>query len=187
MRVTNLNAAHRQFITAIDLFFRRSDPVSIHSLASNSREIYEKLLQKAGKERVFDLIRDSHPNHTEQELWNALNYSRNFFKHPPTDGQEECEISFEMNRSLLFYASLDCGQLCGPNHPIKIQAYAVWFLATDRTDENSPPSPSIERTAFLDRQFPGLRQASEEEQLLRWSDILAVADQLTELDVINVS
>ncbi len=71
--VTNLDAAKKQLATAIRLFFARDDAVSIHTLASAAREIFEKHCAQAGLKRTFDYVRDENPEYTEKQLWNILN------------------------------------------------------------------------------------------------------------------
>jgi hypothetical protein len=47
MVVSPLVVARSQLLTAIDLFFNDRDPISVHALADNAREILE-LMQTGG-------------------------------------------------------------------------------------------------------------------------------------------
>jgi hypothetical protein len=80
--ITKLDAAHRQLVTAIRLFFDDDDLAAIHTLACAAREIYEKHCEAQGVERMFEYIESANPQRTQKELWGILNGTWNFLKHP---------------------------------------------------------------------------------------------------------
>ncbi|HWZ47861.1 MAG TPA: hypothetical protein VNX00_06540 [Herbaspirillum sp.] len=169
--VTKLDAAHRQIRTAIRMYFAGDDMVSIHTLACAAREIYEKHCQSAGNDRMFNYIQASHPDLSEKELWNIINSARNFFKHPDPDGDLNAfiQINDASNKAMLFCACHDCAMLCGSDQPAEVQAFNVWFMATEIPCLNNDPHQEDIDAAnkiqgLLSRQFPGLREASLEAQ-----------------------
>jgi hypothetical protein len=168
-KVTNLEVATRQVVTAIKLFFANGDPIAVHTLACAAREIYEKHCKAADITRTFDYVKESNAHLSEKQLWNILNGPRNFFKHPADHLNASIEFSDEYNDFMILSAVHDHGMLKGQDQPIEMQTYGTWFLTVK--EHMAPPngSPSeIEQaeriTATLDRLFPGIRQASRAEQ-----------------------
>ena len=62
MVLSPLFAARSQLLTAIDLFFTDGDPVSVHALAGNTREILESLCRLAAVEPITELLFRDHPS-----------------------------------------------------------------------------------------------------------------------------
>jgi hypothetical protein len=56
MVVSPLVVARSQLLTAIDLFFNDRDPISVHVLAGNAREILESLCRLAAVEPITELF-----------------------------------------------------------------------------------------------------------------------------------
>jgi hypothetical protein len=98
MRLTNIEAANRQLCTAIHMFFEAGDPVCIHALACNAREIYERKCKDQGINRFFDYAMEAFPDTPEKELWNVINKARNFFKHSLNPPDDVIEFSETYNR-----------------------------------------------------------------------------------------
>lgn len=163
--LNQLEATHRQLVTAIRLYFADSDPVAIHTLAGAAREIYEKSCEKAGIDRMFNHIRAVHQQ-PDKELWNILNGARNFFKHPSESLDDKIELRDSDNKMMIFIACHDCAMLCGSDQPIEAQVFNTWFMATeflsDASSENE--NEALEILNRLDSRFPGLRSASPAEQ-----------------------
>ena len=167
--ITNLEAAHRQLVTAIRLYFEDGDIAAIHTLACAAREIFEKHCRAAGVERMFDYIAVANPHKTPNELWNILNGVRNFLKHPEAslDLSASIELEDQMNAMALFIACHDCAQLCEREQPTEVQAFNMWFLAT-RFPVPDPvdlvATQEFERAKVIESQYPGLREAPLAEQ-----------------------
>ena len=85
--ITKLEVANRQMAVAVRLFLNDLDPITVHTLACASREIYEKHLVIQGRERMFDMFVGGGflAEHPQTAVWNVLNAARNFFKHPGKD------------------------------------------------------------------------------------------------------
>jgi hypothetical protein len=73
MVVTHLVVAHSQLLTAIDLFFNDRDPISVHALAGNAREILESLCRLAAVEPSTELFLRDHPRKPKKDTCAALN------------------------------------------------------------------------------------------------------------------
>jgi len=168
-KITNLEAATRQVVAAIKLFFANGDPIAVHTLACAAREIYEKHCKAADVTRTFDYVKESNAHLSEKQLWNILNGPRNFFKHPADHLTDSIEFSDEYNDFMILSAVHDHGMLKGQDQPLEMQTYGTWFLAVNEhmvTPDNSPAEIELaERiTATLDKLFPGIRQASRAEK-----------------------
>ena len=79
--ISPLVVARSQLLTAIDLFFNDRDPISVHALAGNAREILESLCRLAAVEPITELFLRDPPHKPKKEIYAALNLYRNCFKH----------------------------------------------------------------------------------------------------------
>ena len=80
MRVTKLDSARRQLVTAIRLFFNGGDLVSVYSLALNAWDVIDVLCTKAFVGSFSKQARVNLPaGHTLKYYINEP--CRNFFKH----------------------------------------------------------------------------------------------------------
>src|ERR1035437_4674844 len=89
--LTPLLVARSQLLTAIDLFFADSDPISVHTLAGAAREILEDLCRLKSIEPMTEFILKDHPNKSRRDIYNALNLYRNVFKHLGKTSEERAE------------------------------------------------------------------------------------------------
>lgn len=156
--ITKLDAAHRQIRIAIRMYFADDDLVAIHTLTCAAREIYEKHCKAANSSRMFDLVQAEHPAHTEKALWSAFNDVRNFLKHPDSNGDLNVtvELSDRINKLMLFCTCYDCAMLCAEQTPVEVNAYHLWFMATE------PNFDSDWATGLA--WYPGIRDMSAVEQ-----------------------
>src|ERR1039457_3689137 len=84
IRVSKLDAAHRQLCCAIELWFADGDAVSIHTLACASHQIIHDINVKRGPiDLLFDsaLIKDEH----RKEANDLIRKDMMFFKHADKD------------------------------------------------------------------------------------------------------
>lgn len=58
---------------------------------------------------------------------------------------------------MLFCASYDCNMLCKDQTPLEVQAYNIWFMATEHDFDG-------DCARELEIRYPGIREASREEQ-----------------------
>lgn len=179
--ITKLEAAHRQLTTAIRMYLADGDTVSVHTLACAAREIYEKHCANLQLDRLFDYIKMSNPEHNATDLWNVLNGARNFFKHPGESLDEAIELRDADNKHMLFIACHDCAVLCREGQPADVQAFNMWFIATEfpRGIDGEETDVADEVMSRLDAKFPGLRTAPLAEQKLAG---LRLLDEAAELD-----
>jgi hypothetical protein len=92
--ITKLDAARRQIETAIILWFKESDPVSIHTLVSaGHRLVYDINRKSLGLPMLGDTT-NIRPGH-EKEYRDLLAKASNFFKHANRDAEETLSFSPE--------------------------------------------------------------------------------------------
>jgi hypothetical protein len=127
--ITKIEAAQRQLVTAIELFFRDADPVSVISLASNAWEVIDTLFTKRGVESFSEETRDhiTTGHNLKKDFINAPH--RNFFKHADRDPDAVLEgFSDVENDHVLFLAVEDYIRL-NKKSPIEFQVFQLWYLA----------------------------------------------------------
>jgi|307.fasta_scaffold37763_1 hypothetical protein len=135
MVLSPLFAARSQLLTAIDLFFTDGDPVSVHALAGNAREILESLCRLAAVEPITELLLRDHPNKPKKDIYPALNRYRNCFKHVGKTWEERRgeqvilnQFDDTKNEYLLYVCVEDYLRLRGSS-PFPMQVLHAWFCA----------------------------------------------------------
>jgi hypothetical protein len=162
--ITKLEAAHRQLVTAIRMYFDDDDIAAIHTLACAAREIYEKHCQAAGLDRMFQYIENSNPDKSRKELWEILNGPRNFLKHPAPDLDLSAAIELDdsANSHVIFVACHDCAILCKEAAPPTVHAYSLWFLGAifplPKVDEPDG-ADALKISKAIRAAYPGIREA----------------------------
>jgi hypothetical protein len=100
IKVTKLDAARRQFRTAVRLWFRNDDPVAIHTLVSAAHEIIHTLFRRAGHRGLMfdaDYIKDEY----RSDWAKLIKRNASFFKHAREDPDGETEFDPKTNIGLL--------------------------------------------------------------------------------------
>jgi hypothetical protein len=127
MKVTKLEAAKRQLVTAVDLFFLSDDPISVHTLTSASAQIIDDI----AKSRNFptlteDLLLKMVYDDKRDYVRTKLREPRNFFKHAEDDPDGELEFNPDFNDMHLFFTCSSYSLLTGERLP-KLVLFEVWF------------------------------------------------------------
>jgi len=97
---SKLDSAKRQLETAIDLFFKNEDPVSIHTLACAAHEILEVILGERGVNSMHKELIGSIKEEKRDFVFKKINEAKNFFKHGARDVNKT--ISFDPELSTYF-------------------------------------------------------------------------------------
>ena len=160
-----LVVARSQLLTAIDLFFNDRDPVSVHVLASNAREILESLCRLAAVEPITELFLRDHPNRPRKDVYAALNPYRSCFNHVGKTWEERKSEQAILNRFddnkneyLLYVCVEDYFRLRGSS-PFPMQALHAWFCAL----HSDLLGLVYRRERFRDL-FPGISQSDRYQQ-----------------------
>jgi hypothetical protein len=101
--LSKFDAAERQLLMAIRLFFEGADPVSIHTLAEAASQILYDIREQFGAK---SMARDNPSVRVDKkkEWLQILFKSRNFFKHADRDQTEVHEFNDEVNDFAIFEA-----------------------------------------------------------------------------------
>ncbi len=134
MVISPLVVARSQLLTAIDLFFNDRDPISVHALAGNAREILESLCRLAAVEPITELFLRDHPHKPRKDFYAALNLYRNCLTHVGKTWEERKDgqgilnqFDDSKNEYLLYVCVEDYLRLRGSS-PVPMQVLHAWFL-----------------------------------------------------------
>lgn len=173
MNLTKSDVARRQLVTAVNLFFNDSDPVSVYTLASNAWEIIDQLCKLSGVNSVSDETRTHiYPSRDLKKHYINSPY-RNFFKHADTD-PDGIITGFDAQSSegVLFLAAEDYTRL-HKKSPIEVQVYSSWFCSM--YPEKLSPSASKRLIPKLENAFPAIANAERPTQLAMGSKAINAA------------
>ena len=84
-----IECARRQLGTALDLYLRDLDPVSVHCLANGGCEVIEFYAEKAGAQPFVSHILQTQPHLDMKKIKTIQRQHWNAFKHAITRGGEE--------------------------------------------------------------------------------------------------
>src|SRR6266702_6455095 len=144
MLVTKIDAARRQLITAIRLFFDGGDPVSVYSLASNAWEVIDVLCTSAGVDSFSKQTRETLPSgHTLKYYINEP--CRNFFKHDEQDPNPDSSVVLrEPNVSAILFLAVEDYIRLRQAGPVEAQVFQLWFIAVfpEKVSEDDPVAQS---------------------------------------------
>lgn len=102
IEITKFKAAESQLITAIDLYFKNGDPVSIHTLARSAHEVLDRLCEHEGLDRsvIEQGVAEFVKPEFKKQVFQKVSESRNFFKH--ADKDPEGVLSWNPDISIYF-------------------------------------------------------------------------------------
>lgn len=100
--VTKLDAARRQFNTALEMWFHDSDPIATHTLAAAAYQIFHDInTKRGGEDLLYDtaVIKDEY----RKEFVNLLKGPVNFLKHADKDPDPDGKLTIDKVDVLLFF------------------------------------------------------------------------------------
>lgn len=127
--VSKLDAASRQMLTAIEIYFESGDPVSIHTLTAAAHEIIDALNVKAGGKPMMvrgQLLETVKPEY-RNEVAKLMRQPQNYFKHAGKMPAEQIEFNPELSEWWLFDAGRGFQQVTR-TLPDPVLAYRLWFM-----------------------------------------------------------
>lgn len=152
-----IRIARAQLGTALDVFIRDKDPISVHALACGGSEIIEGLAEQSDIPTLSTHILNTFPDvdykrikRLRNQYWNAL---KHFYQ---TDGKSVrddealmADFADKANDPVLFMAWLDY-LLLAKRLPIEAQVFQVWWYATNPKSMNPAVDPSPWKSVFPD-------------------------------------
>ncbi|RCK46596.1 hypothetical protein [Thalassospira profundimaris] len=130
-----LHIARQQLLTAIQLFFDNSDPVSVHTLAGAASEILSDLCEQAGEQPFHSAVIASNPRIDQNRYFKARNLYRNAFKHVGRTKDEKTRNDVarnqfsDMQNDLLLFTCVEDYLRLVKRSPAEFQAMHLWFIA----------------------------------------------------------
>lgn len=127
--MSKAEAAERQLVVAIDLWFHDRDILAVHSLASATYQVLRKLHEHHGtgfvgaRETLVSLGRSKAE---QKELTEALNRAANYLKHADKDPDETLDYNPDMTFLLMVECSKSLQALNG-RFPPECNALLSWF------------------------------------------------------------
>lgn len=188
--LTKISVARAQLVTALDLFVRNKDPVSIQCLACGGGEVMEGLAEAGGAEPFASHILKIQPEMDRKALRRVRNQYWNAFKHfyelnskvPRDDAALLAQFSDLTNDAALFVGWEDYSRV-QRRLPVAAQVFQVWWFALN--EEKITAGLEVVRTAFPD--IKAQPRAEQKRRLARsiekWrKDRTLLADPATEAD-----
>jgi hypothetical protein len=126
MEISKPDAAKRQLDVAINLFFKQSDPVSIHTLTAAAHQL---LMDIGCPENIKSFVKESTLIKKEylKEYTKMINEAENFFKHADRDPSALLKFNPEQTEFLLLDALKMYLQLT-EEIPEDMWIFVGWFL-----------------------------------------------------------
>jgi hypothetical protein len=164
--LSKIEVARSQLVTALDLFARDKDPISVHCLACGGGEVIEGLAE-AKAEKVFAThILKTQPDIDRAKVRRLRNVYWNAFKHfsnreglPREDEELLKDFSDSKNDVALFIGWYDYAIL-QRRMPVAAQVFQVWWYALNEDKVSEDADFGVFRTAFPDI----VRQDREEQK-----------------------
>jgi len=189
--LTKISVARAQLVTALDMFVRDKDPVSIQCLACGGGEVIEGLADVMGKEPFATHIMKTQPgmNRTairwrRNQYWNAF---KHFFdqKGIPREDEEMLAKFSDVNNDVALYVGWTDYGIVQKRMPVAAQVFQVWWYALNERVLSPDANLNAVRTAFPDI---ARQPRAEQKRRLRRSiekhrkDRELLADPATEAD-----
>lgn len=128
MQITKFEAARRQLVTSIRLFFEDADSVSVYGVAHAAWEVLDALCKHQGKMRFREQMAGA-TGLTEEEIKKIANFGKNFVKHADRKPEDVLDdFSDDLIDHVLIAATMDYGTLADTK-PMEVQLYPVWYFA----------------------------------------------------------
>ncbi len=141
LEFTKLEVARSQLESAVWLFFKERDPVSIHTLTAAAYTVLQDLNRGEGGTPMLvkDLIKALVPPEEREAVHRKLNEAENFFKHADRDPDGKVAFIPLQTIAMLFDAGIKYHEMTGAM-PDGMNMF-VWWLAATTPDLFTWPEP----------------------------------------------
>jgi len=166
--LTKIAVARAQLITALDLFVRDKDPISVQCLACGGGEVIEGLAETHGEEVFATHIMKTQPDMDRAAIRRLRNQYWNAFKHffdlkqRPRDDEELLRQFNDTKNDVALYVGWSDYAVYQKKMPAAAQVFQVWWYALNEEKLSPTADLSVVRTAF-----PDIRQQDRPEQKRR--------------------
>src|SRR6266516_3347971 len=136
MSTLKIEAARRQLGTALHLYLRSLDPVSVHCLANGGCELIEFYAKKAGGEPFTSHILKTQPKldivalrKIQRQYWTAFKHAvHQRSQQERNDEKLLSRFTDEQNDGALFIGWYDYAQAT-KMMPVEAQVHQIWYIA----------------------------------------------------------
>ncbi len=140
IKVSKLDAARRQLVTAIRLYFNHGDIVSMHTLAAAASKITQNISDSSANlpdsmtNWVAQLVKPAY----HKAFWNKLHETTNFLKHAETDPDTVHEFYPQQTENRLFLGVYQYQLLTDECSP-EIRLFSTWYVMQHPEILDTPP------------------------------------------------
>ena len=125
IKLTKYEVADRQLHTAVRAVFSEEDPVSTHTLAAASHQVFSDLVKRSS-EKDPEVLRNMIAKDKWPKLKNELREPANFFKH--ADRDPESTLTFRpVITHLLMLESICHIEVLGRIKSWRLRVFGIWF------------------------------------------------------------
>ncbi len=128
IQISKIDAARRQILTAIRLYFNHDDIVSIHTLAAAAFKITQNICDSSDElpESITSWIDDLIIQDYKKTFFKKFHETANFLKHADHDPNTTHEFAPQETENLLFIAIHQYHLLTGEYSP-EIRLFSTWY------------------------------------------------------------
>lgn len=174
IQIEKIDAAERQLVVAIKLFFQREDPVAIHTLLGASVQIlhdYIDIWKTKEKRSAYEILKKSIAPEYVKEFFKQYNKARNFFKHGDRDfqkGQRVLEFDTDLNYLLILDGITALQEISKDKLPIEILIFHLWLIS------NQPELYAKETRQQIEAQMRRLPDSGAPTNVLRSLEVCSM-------------
>ena len=176
IKISKLDAARRQILTAIRLYFNNGDIVSTYTLATAAFKITQNICDRSPvlPDSLTDWINQLVKPEAKKMFWSKLHETANFFKHADQDPDTVHEFYPVQTENMLFFAVYQY-QILTDECLAEIRLFSIWYMLHHPEAFNTPQEMislgndlfGEDRNRFLREVLPFLQKASTDESLVR--------------------
>lgn len=139
IKISKIDAARRQILTAIRLYFNHGDIVSMHTLATAAFKITQNICDANPDlpESLTDWVNQLVKPHAKKLFWSKLHETANFFKHADQDPDSVHEFDPEQTENMLFFSVYQYQQITG-ERTAETWLFSIWYMLQHPQAFNTP-------------------------------------------------
>ena len=162
--------ARAQLVTALDLFLRDKDPISVQCLACGGGEVVEGLAETIGEEPFAMHILNTQPDIKDRKAirrkrnayWNAFKHFFDLRTGLPREDEELLAQFSDIDNDVALFIGWWDYMKSQKRLPVAAQVFQVWCYALN--EEKLSPDADLGRVRIV---FPDIRQQPRAEQKRR--------------------
>lgn len=144
-RVTKFDAASRQIIEAVLLYFEERDPIAIHAIIASDHQILTDIEKQKNVESIVKNTTALKATEVQAFL-KTVNYPYNFLKHADRDPDASIDVDPLLTLTVDFIMdSFVMLQRLAGSIPIEVKIFWAWFLSIHHEQFEDLPKDGIAR------------------------------------------